>query len=212
MSLQNEHKQTRVSSHSIPAPLLLRGQTDTWNKKREGYWSVHRAFHLLPCLDAESDTKETAFLLTLAWFAFGTCFSFLTSAAGQICQKLQGGSRCLCDREVQSPSGDEPWLGQLSKERLGQRKSFLLLFSQEERQGGKRRFQLYPAMTEKYPNTLSFKLNCIKPTWFFILQNVLFPSVTHISHPELQVSIQSSSLQQIKSREPRETGLEYEHL
>lgn len=97
MSPPNEHKQTRVSSHSIPAPLLLGGQTRTWNKKRGGYPSIHRAFHLLPCVDAESDTKGTDFLLTLAWFAFGTCFSSLTSAAGQICQKLQGGNWCLCD-------------------------------------------------------------------------------------------------------------------
>ena len=118
MPLQNEHKQTRVSSHSIPAPLLLGGQTNTWNKKREGYWSVHRAFHLLPCSDAECDTKETAFLLTLASFAFGTCFSFHTSAARQICQKLQGGSRHLCDHGAQLPQGMSPGLGSFPKEGL----------------------------------------------------------------------------------------------
>lgn len=63
VSLPNEHKQTGVSSHSIPEPLLLGGQTDTWNEKRDGSRSAHRAFHLLPCSDAPVTPKR----LPLFW-------------------------------------------------------------------------------------------------------------------------------------------------
>lgn len=50
------------------------------------------------------------------------------------------------------------------------------------------------------------------PTWPLIFQNVLFRSITHVSYPELQARIQGSSLQQIKSRESRESVVEHENL
>lgn len=189
----------QVSSHSIPVPLLLGGggQTDTWNKKRGGYWSVHRAFHLLPCSDAEWHQRDC--------LSFDSCliclWYLLFPFPHKQLDRYVGNSRV----EVSA------WRTWTFQRKAWSKKSFLLLFTQEESQGGEKRVQLYPAMTEKYPSMLNVNWAASKQQ-SLILQNILFLSLLTSLYPETATEDSGSSLQQIKSRVPRVTGLEYEHL
>lgn len=65
----------QVSSHSIPVPLLLGGggKLIPGTRKEAATEAYTEPFIFSPA-QMQSDTKETAFLLTLAWFAYGTCF------------------------------------------------------------------------------------------------------------------------------------------
>lgn len=124
MSPQNEHKQTRVSSHSIPVSLLLGGKPVPGTRKEAATQAFTEPFIFSPTWMQRVTPKGLSFFWLLLDLPLVPAFPL---------SHLQL-DRCVRNSRVEA--GDCATVGLHS------------CFSQKERQEGESRFQIYPAITE----------------------------------------------------------------